>query len=1531
ASAACFGARRDGIDPATVTDPTAAQGGANIVTKIDMNSDLAVVRADFGLTTARSWGDAPDSYQTTAQAGGPSAAAGWLSLGTAYAVYPDGAPGPDASEHDATDDGLTWAAPAAQGGAPAAADFLPAQGRLLAAGGQYYFSAAVAGPLAPGATAKVWITPLTSQGSAATSWTEQLLSHTYGQETSHSAAYQVPATAPASGLASVYARARVDRRSDFAAAATALTDQSAQAWTGLGEVEDYRLAIANGVVRLRARTLGDLAANVNVSLGNVLSGTPSSSSNSVLTKADSDAPAVWFPADHAVADLGGAVSVTTTGVGRAEAADLGGWGLAAATNCRDTLTGAVVEVDLTASAVTIPSGRMAGWTDLTCELVYGAAVSQTVSSLTVSPTPSATSALAADGPKYTARVEGKGVVTAADGSQTTVVVPGGQAKLALANEAGQPTTGVKFADSSQSYTCQLDQDGVCQVEIGGSLAGAYRLTASTPEGALFGQAILHFGAGGVSQATSRASITDSAGQLANHDLPGTSAATWGTQTITVELRDANRNPVTDAAGRLSAALEPSDAHQAKIYYGNGGVFQCSVALQGAVCPSGNYVLDVYSAKAGERRLSAAIDAGQVGGFTIQPAAPASGPALLTHYATPPVSAGHSTLVVSPSTPADDPDNPADEPDGVPNQLTTGQPYEVRVTTWDYARNNRVGAVPVELSLTGATCQAQFSTGGAAYAGPTSAAGQLRLTVASDQDGSCTLAATVSGTALAGSGKTLTWVDDTVDPDNPQTWFTVSTEEVVADGKASGTITVQLLGYNKLPVTTAATRLSANGPLDGGVAVGPFTHQGGGIYTAQFSGAKSGDKLINALLASLTLPSTSTALQVKPDGGNQTAHFIAGPVHLPSSWLIEPAGTAVANGTASLTVGARLRDQNQNPIPDQEVWFAIPSGVRAGAFEGPAAVRAITDATGLARLALTSEASVTAETPYVVTATTANAEGAAVAIANVRNAAEAALMRENGQLHLVFRPGPPAPGASRLSIPSAPAEKTVASEFHTPKAELFDATGNPYTEPAAVVFYYKLASESAWVQGPTLTAQGGSVTWDALTVTKAGLYDVKAEVAGSQIGTTQQCAFKARPVDPAATLASLWVSQVPVAANGIASVPARMVAQDEYGNVIQGVSLGFALLQAATEGAAFGAPGGGQSATATSGANGVAEVQIVSLYAGAFPVQGSLGAAVSAPPHPNANFSNDVPDPDQSEFQVARTSTNASPTKAIADGADSYTATIKLRNAGGVLINGVGGTLYFRPVGLAGASERTFPFITGVDGAGAGLAEVVLTTLKSGLYEVSVKIGDDPVATEPGGEVLTVAVEFEPGPVDIPLTRATFQASTGKVLSDDVATHSAQVTVKDANENLIAGQTVVFSLDPAKRAHFVDPVSKADLGQTLELASSQAGLAAVLVSSPVPEVTHLSAAIGAASVGEVDFQFATDAPSAAASSWAITPADTRLADGVEYFTATVTIRDSSPAHLLVAGAAVDFEIPAGVAISPLGPYLTNADGQVAVQL
>ncbi|MDR0626403.1 MAG: hypothetical protein LBG11_03945, partial [Bifidobacteriaceae bacterium] len=216
-SGACSGARRDGVDALTATagNPLALSGGALVVSRVDMNTDMAVVQTDFGVTAAASWGDAPVGPTTRAQQG-PYASpyrAGepYLFLGDTAGVYADGVTDATANAHP-TDDGL-YMAPLVKGVDDADRDWAPAQSQIMVQGKEYRFRAKADGDSAAvaAATVRAWIT------ASSTSFTGSSTALLGGGDCTPTpddggyvyCTYTAAATLPAGGIAQMYARARV--------------------------------------------------------------------------------------------------------------------------------------------------------------------------------------------------------------------------------------------------------------------------------------------------------------------------------------------------------------------------------------------------------------------------------------------------------------------------------------------------------------------------------------------------------------------------------------------------------------------------------------------------------------------------------------------------------------------------------------------------------------------------------------------------------------------------------------------------------------------------------------------------------------------------------------------------------------------------------------------------------------------------------------------------------------------------------------------------------------------------------------------------------------------------------------------------------------------------------------------------------------------------------------------------------------------------------------------------------------------------
>ncbi|MDR0366350.1 MAG: Ig-like domain-containing protein, partial [Bifidobacteriaceae bacterium] len=519
------------------------------------------------------------------------------------------------------------------------------------------------------------------------------------------------------------------------------------------------------------------------------------------------------------------------------------------------------------------------------------------------------------------------------------------------------------------------------------------------------------------------------------------------------------------------------------------------------------------------------------------------------------------------------------------------------------------------------------------------------------------------------------------------------------------------------------------------------------------------------------------------------------------------------------------------------------------------------------------------------------------------------------------------GSSLFRIETAPERKEVEREFHTAVAELLDSDGHLYQPVVEVTFRYREASETTWSYSQPMPTDGGVATWTEFTVTKAGVYEVEAWTTSGQVGTTQRAEFKPGDISVERTLASLEVSRSAAFANGLATVEAVMTARDRFDNSIPGVTLGFETMHDVPFGAIF-AGNGLKTIEDVSGADGKVRVYLTSQAEGKFDVRGWVLDTSSPRPYQQASFTLDVVASDKSEFSVARTEGNESPDKAIANGRDSYTATIVLRNADSVPINGVSGTVYFTPIDRTDISEQPIDFVTGTQpNRPVGEAQVPLTTLKAGKYRVSVKIGAADVATQPGGSQLTVEVDYVAGPPV--LANARWDASQARVLSDGMSTHWATVWVEDANRNLVPDHPVTFQLDPAGSAFFVSPAPDPQDAKTITVRTSALGVAHVTVANNVPETVEIVGSLSIGEVGRANFLFTTEGPSAAHSNWTVATG-TRVADDRDSFLVTVTVRDSSPSHLLVPNVPVSFTLPPGVRIEETD-LTTNDQGELSVHI
>ncbi|MDR1513529.1 MAG: hypothetical protein LBS56_08625, partial [Propionibacteriaceae bacterium] len=480
-SGPCAGARADWVDPTDLANPLAATGGAAFVTKIDMNSDMAMAIADFAFTAAGSFGDAgPAGAAVTERTRSTAADAGpvhvntvetAVTLGTVGGVYADGV-NHAASDAHASDDGVFLRL---DNGSLALA-----QDRLLSAGRTYALEAHVRVAAGHGSVQTVNVAGWIAANNAANAMIPSSATAVgFGQPNGQgvaTASLTVPASpSPTGGLSASTLRVAASTQAGITAPDNTTGQYAPQPggssangrpWVSDGEIEDYRYHVVTGQVRVALVSQGGTVANAPYTVSNAAATAPSATGGTLKTVAADQA---WTsPAQHAISNTGAATTVTLTSVpaghtvvgGACLDSTSGGdpWGA--------TTTGHLPVADkpvVSGQSITIPAGTYGTpgpnnlWNDLTCTLTIGKMPSAAASEFTLSP---------ADGKAQVgADVTGTVVVrdaSAAVMSGMTVRLASDDARVTLKDSAGQAIT-----------SCVTDGQGACQVRVSSDVAATY--------------------------------------------------------------------------------------------------------------------------------------------------------------------------------------------------------------------------------------------------------------------------------------------------------------------------------------------------------------------------------------------------------------------------------------------------------------------------------------------------------------------------------------------------------------------------------------------------------------------------------------------------------------------------------------------------------------------------------------------------------------------------------------------------------------------------------------------------------------------------------------------------------------------------------------------------------------------------------------------------------------------------------------------------------------------------------------------------
>jgi adhesin/invasin len=477
-------------------------------------------------------------------------------------------------------------------------------------------------------------------------------------------------------------------------------------------------------------------------------------------------------------------------------------------------------------------------------------------------------------------------------------------------------------------------------------------------------------------------------------------------------------------------------------------------------------------------------------------------------------------------------------------------------------------------------------------------------------------------------------------------------------------------------------------------------------------------------------------------------------------------------------------------------------------------------------------------------------------------------------------------AARLSF-LVPPSSAQAGELLVPavKVRVEDAQGNPITSATSQV---TLSIES----GPDGAALEGTVTAAAVDGT-ATFADLRIAVSGADYRLRATADALAPAISPAFEIsrgapASLRIVSQPVQGTAGEAFTVTVGFQDASGNLLPDATGTIALALGANP--AAGTLGGTLSAAAVNGVATFGDLSIQKAAVG-YTVAATSAGFVGAE---SAAFSIFPAAPNQmtSTLEVA-------PQNVVADGAESTTATVTVRDAYANTVPDV-------PVALTVTGGGNT--LTPAQGATAGDGQFTSTL-------VSTQAETKTVEAAAAGFTLSTTVVFVPGAVDG--TQSTFGATPAQAVADGANAINLEVFVRDAQGNPIAGAAVSLASNGTN-----------DTFTPASGASDAAGRFGATLTSTRAEQKTVTASLGAVSL-TAQVTFVAGPADAAQSALTATPASA-TADGAATVALLITVRDafgnpvpSEPVVFTTDGA--------NDAFSPTATGSTDVDGELAVDL
>ena len=727
-------------------------------------------------------------------------------------------------------------------------------------------------------------------------------------------------------------------------------------------------------------------------------------------------------------------------------------------------------------------------------------------------------------------------------------------------------------------------------------------------------------------------------------------------------------------------------------------------------------------------------------------------------------------------------------------------------------------------------------------GHTDASGVAVATIASTVAESKTLTATVNpgvSAVVLATTPVIDFIGDSATIDADLSTVVANPTTVISNGADTSMITITVRDANDNPVAGQTVQLAATG--SGNTLTQPAAvTDGSGVATGSIASTVAGTKVVTATVnpgASEVVVVQTASVTCTPDSGSISASL--------STATANPTTGLIADGTDSSTVTVTVLDDNGNPVPAQVVQITATGG--GNTITPPTSV---TDGSGVA---IGSVASTSAE---VKTLTITVNPGAGQVVLDDQPTVE--FIADASNISAIH--------SSAVAVPSLDvvADGSTVSTITT---TLRDVHGNVI--PGLAAQFAATGSDNTLTQPPGLTDAGGQIS-GTIASTRAGVkvITVTADPSGSSVVLLQTptVEFIGDPATISAT--GSFASANPttgVYANGIDSTSINVIVRDVNGNAVKGQTV---FLAATGSNNSFTQPptvtddNGSASGTLVSTTSEVKTIT-VTVNPGPTPVE--------LVQKPTVEFIADT------TISPALSTVTAIPaTNVVADGSDSSTITVTVRDGLNSLVSGA--TVVISATGTGNTITQPVGTTNGAGQATGSLASVVAETKT---ITITVNPGPEEVVID-----TTPTVEFvaDASNINDTLSTAVANPATGLV-ADGTATSTITITVLDDNGNPVPDQAVSLASTGTGNT-LTQPAGLTDA----------AGVTTGTIATTVSETKTITVTVNPGGgevvlVSQPTVECIPDAIDSGLSSVVTVPSTNVVADGTTISTITVTVLDT----------------------------------------